>query len=260
MTRLCLSRPPSTLSRSPKRSGYPDRYCFSTIYPSVEKKVRCYIAVSEIFLSTSHMQVIFSMSVRMLVLISKKIGKMLVAQLGIPSAQADNLGTIVPPITFSDHKKLPKLNFACQNVCSLNISKPNKKTHSKLITVTRSGADVKLLSDTRLNSDKQIAGVNDIEKKIRFMGYSFYHNSKKNSRGTAVLISKRINYEITDTFCDANCNMLLLKIVIGNISLTLGSIYGPNDDDENFFNQLGNEIDRFNSDFIILGGGLKCNL
>ncbi len=66
----------------------------------------------------------------------------------------------------------------CQNVCSLNISKPSKKTHSKLISVTRSGADIVFLSDTRLNSDKQIAGINDIEKKLKFLGYSFYHNSK----------------------------------------------------------------------------------
>jgi hypothetical protein len=48
--------------------------------------------------------------------------------------------------------------------------------------------------------------------------------------------------------------MLLLKIVIGEISVTLGSIYGPNEDDENFFKELEAGIDRFNSDFVILGG------
>jgi hypothetical protein len=89
-----------------------------------------------------------------------------------PSALVGNLGTNDNPVPLAiGTKKFPKLNFACQNVCSLNISKPNKKTHNKLIMVTRSGADVIFLSDTRLNSDKQIAGVNDIVKKIRFMGY-----------------------------------------------------------------------------------------
>ncbi len=68
------------------------------------------------------------------------------------------------------------------------------------------------------------------------------------------MLSNRINYAIRDTFCDKNCNMLLLKIVIGNISVTIGSIYGPNDDDENFFNQFEIGIERFNSDFVILGG------
>jgi hypothetical protein len=63
-------------------------------------------------------------------------------------------------------KKFPKINFSSQNVCSLNISKPGRKTYSKLIAATRSGADIVFLSDTRLNSNKQVAGVNDIEKKM----------------------------------------------------------------------------------------------
>jgi hypothetical protein len=142
----------------------------------------------------------------------------------------------------------------CQNVCSLNISKPSKKTHSKLISVTRSGADIVFQSDTRLNSDKQIAGINDIEKKLKFLGYTFYHNSNSRSRGTAILISKRIVCTIVDTFRDGDCNMLLLKLVIGNVTITIGSVYGPNDDDENFFGRLEDGIEGFNSDFVILGG------
>ncbi len=142
----------------------------------------------------------------------------------------------------------------CQNVCSLNISKPSKKTHCKLISVTRSGADIIFLSDTRLNSDKQIAGMNDIEKKLKFLGYSFYHNSKIRSRGTAILISRRVDCRIIDTFCDVDCNMLLLKLGIGNSTITIGSIYGPNDDDENFFSRLEDGIEGFNSNFVIIGG------
>ncbi len=148
----------------------------------------------------------------------------------------------------------------CQNVCSLNISKPSKKTHSKLISVTRSGADVVFLSDTRLNSDKQIAGINDIEKKLKFLGYSFYHNSKYRSRGTAKLISKRVVCTIVGRFCDEDCNMLLLKLAIGNLTITLGSIYGPNEDDENFFSRLEDGIEALNSDYVIMGGGLEYNL
>ncbi len=78
-------------------------------------------------------------------------------------------------------KKFPNINFVCQNVCSLNVSKPSKKTHAKLVAVTKCGTEVILLSDTRLNSNKQIAGVNNIVKKLQFMGYSLHHNSHKNS-------------------------------------------------------------------------------
>jgi exonuclease III len=48
--------------------------------------------------------------------------------------------------------------------------------------------------------------------------------------------------------------MLLLKLSIGNATLTVGSIYGPNNDDENFFDQINAVISRFNSDFVIIGG------
>jgi hypothetical protein len=80
---------------------------------------------------------------------------------------------IHPPL----QKKFPKINFSCQNVCSLNISKPGKKMYSKLAAVVKNGSDIILLRDTRLNSDKQIAGVNDIEKKLKFLDYSIIHNS-----------------------------------------------------------------------------------
>jgi len=110
-----------------------------------------------------------------------------------------------------------------------------KKTNSKLITITRNGADIIFLCDTRLNSDKQIAGINDIAKKLRFMGYSLFHNSRKSMRGTAILISNKLSFVILDTFSDEKCNMLIQKISIGNATLTVGSIYGPNEDDENFF-------------------------
>ncbi len=90
------------------------------------------------------------------------------------------------PVVADNHlitadKRFPKINFACQNVCSLNVSKPSKKTHAKLAAVTRCGTEIILLSDTRLDSDKQIAGVNNIVKKLQFLGYSLHHNSHKNN-------------------------------------------------------------------------------
>jgi hypothetical protein len=137
-----------------------------------------------------------------------------------------------------NQKRFPKLNFSCQNVCSLNISKPGKKNHAKLLTVTKNGSEIIFLCDTRLNSNIQIAGVNDIEKKCRFLGFSLFHNSNINSRGTAILISNKVKYAITDSFSDENCNMLLLKVKIANVTITIGSIYGPNTDDETFYVQL----------------------
>ncbi len=116
------------------------------------------------------------------------------------------------------------------------------------------------MSDTRLNSDIQIAGVNDIEKKCRFLGYSLFHNSHTNSRGTAILISNKVKYTIPDSFSDENCNMLLLKVKIANVTITIGSIYGPNTDDETFYVQLREKIGAFNSDYVVVGGDWNVTL
>jgi exonuclease III len=149
---------------------------------------------------------------------------------------------------------MPKINISIQNLCSLNISKPCRKTYSKLASVVKSESDIILLCDTRLNSDVQIAALNDINVKLRFMGYSLFHNSTRNSRGTAILVSKKLLVTVEDSYRDLECNILLLKLRIGAISLTLGSIYGPNTDDEQFFNRISEKVRDFASDFAIIGG------
>jgi exonuclease III len=164
------------------------------------------------------------------------------------------------PLPRANVKKFPKLNFSCQNVCSLNVSKPNKRTHNKLATITRNKDDIIFICDTRLNSNRNIVVVNDVEKKLRFMGYNLYHNSKTSSRGAAMLISTKIGYNILDEYKDILGNILLLKIRIGNATLTVGSIYGPNIDDRNFFNTLSEITRRFNSDFCIIGGDWNTTL
>ncbi len=153
------------------------------------------------------------------------------------------------------HRKFPNINFSSQNVCSLNVSKPGRKTYAKLAAITRSGSEVIFLSDVRLNSNKQIASVNDIEKKLKFLGHNLYHNSKHNSRGVAILLSTKLNYIIVEKTEDISCNVLLLKITIGALCITIGSIYGPNNDDNTFFNFVQENVNKLNSHYTILGGG-----
>jgi exonuclease III len=150
--------------------------------------------------------------------------------------------------------KFHNINFACQNVCSLNVSKPSKRTHEKLVAITNCGTDIIFISDTRMNSVKQIAGVNNITKKLSFMGYSLHHNSLKNSRGVAILLSNKLVFTILDEFRDESCNILLLKVQFATTTVTVGSIYGPNTDDITFYNQLGATIEHFNSDYVVIGG------
>jgi hypothetical protein len=90
------------------------------------------------------------------------------------------------------------------------------------------------------------------------MGYKLHHNSTRNSRGTAILISNKLEYNVRNSFFDAVCNMLIMSISIGEVTITIGSIYGPNDDNEDFFNVLGGKIREYNSNCVVIGGDWNC--
>jgi exonuclease III len=120
--------------------------------------------------------------------------------------------------------------------------------------VVKSSSDIIFLSDTRLNSHKQIAGVNDIEKKLKFLGYNIFHNSVINSRGTAILVSTSLEYVVEDIFRDADCNILLMRIRARGTTVTIGSVYGPNNDNKGFFDQLKENIMKLGSDYAVIGG------
>jgi hypothetical protein len=152
----------------------------------------------------------------------------------------------------------PALNISTQNVQSLNISTLCKKTLQKICSITRELDDIILLSDIRLNSDKQATAIEDIRKRFKFRGYDLYFNSRKNSRGTGILISTKLRYVVHDIFRDVDDNIILLDTTISDKKITIGSIYGPNTDDETFFRTLTNTCIRFNNPCTIIGGDWNC--
>lgn len=129
--------------------------------------------------------------------------------------------------------------------------KPLKK---KLNCITKAKNEIVFLSDIRLNSTKQTIGTNDLRKRFGFYGYDFYFNSKTSSRGVGILISKKLDYKILDSICDTEDNYMLLDTQINNTKLTLGAVYGPNNDNTTFFDKLLNDTKRLKNDNIIWGG------
>jgi exonuclease III len=96
---------------------------------------------------------------------------------------------------------------------------------------------------------------------INFAGYEFIHNSPTASRGVGVLISKKINHSVPVVLKDHTGNILVIKLIIDNVEFTVGSVYGPNNNDMGFFNELENFINEIGSENIILGGdwNLTCD-
>ena len=76
------------------------------------------------------------------------------------------------------------------------------------------------------------------------------------SRGTAILFTNTFEFQIKEHKNDKNGNYSITEIELPNkLSLILGSIYGPNIDNQTFYEDLEEKILHFNNPLIILGGG-----
>ena len=139
---------------------------------------------------------------------------------------------------------------------SLNTSTKNEVTYKKLIAVTSNKDDIIFMSDLRLNSKKNKTVVHDVEKICFGLGYNSHLHSTLPSRGVGILIKKEIDCTIKNTICDTiNDNFILLSIQIGKCNITIGSIYGPNHDDESdMYDRLTNNITAMGNENVILGG------
>ncbi len=135
------------------------------------------------------------------------------------------------------------------NVSPLGSS--NAKTYVKIEGITRKRPDVIFLSDVRAKDKGE-----DLK---RLMGltrngcYKLYLNSRKESRGVCIAIKRNIAHEIYGTYCDNADNYMLLDVKLKGRRVTLGCIYGPNENDQDFYRELRVIIDRLGNKFI-LGG------
>jgi exonuclease III len=125
------------------------------------------------------------------------------------------------------------------------------KTHLKIEGITAKKHDVIFLSDCRMGNRGA-----DIERMFglnRNASYKLYKNSSKEARGVAIAIKRNIPHRVIASHSDRDQNVLLLKVEICGKFVTLGSIYGPNGNDIDFYNNLRTEIDVLGGNYIIGG-------
>ena len=82
----------------------------------------------------------------------------------------------------------------------------------------------------------------------------FISGSKTNSRGVAILIKNNFEYEIHNIQRDLDGNLLILDLNIASISVRLINIYAPNLDTPDFFQNLGEIIDKNKQDYLVIRG------
>ena len=125
----------------------------------------------------------------------------------------------------------------------------------KILCLTKSKADIILLSDTRLNSESNKSGVNNLNKKFFFNGCNFHHNSTGPNQGTAILTLSKLKLEIIKTEGDIMGNFILLKCKINNKLMCIGSICGLNINENILvYEQLQKGVLEMGCETFILGG------
>jgi len=113
------------------------------------------------------------------------------------------------------------------------------------------------MSDCRLKNKEvdvsRMLGLN------RNCSYKLYCNSNKESRGVCVAIRRNINHEVLESYKSLDQNVLLLKVKIKGELLTVGSVYGPNESNPEFYRILKSKIIEWGLPFI-LGGDFNTIL
>jgi len=76
-----------------------------------------------------------------------------------------------------------------------------------------------------------------------------------NARGVAILFNKNFEYTIHKYKCDPNGNFVALDVTLENyVRLTLINIYGPNEDNPDFYININSIISDFENDSVLMCG------
>ena len=102
----------------------------------------------------------------------------------------------------------------------------------------------------------------DLEKEVRNqLGYQCYFSSfTTNSRGGAILINNNFDFKVIEEKGDSTGNFHILKARIENHEVVLCTIYGPNSDTPDFFENVQTCIEEMNCSNIIWCGDFNIVL
>jgi exonuclease III len=129
----------------------------------------------------------------------------------------------------------------------------NPKRHKIFNAFKRKNPDILMLSDTRI--------AKDIENVVKseWGGQSFFASFSSQARGCAIFFKKDFPAEVVQDsiFRHPSGNFLCMNFIYENFTITLSCVYGPNEDDPEFYRNVviaQTENLEQNSDFTILGG------
>ena len=120
-------------------------------------------------------------------------------------------------------------------------------------SLRKKGADIILLSDTRISKDIEAL------VKTEWGGHVNFASFTSQARGVAIFFKKELAIQIIENsiYNDPSGNLTILNFLYETYTITLGCIYGPNQDNPEFYKEIvfpKLEKCQENSDFTIIGG------
>ena len=86
-------------------------------------------------------------------------------------------------------------------------------------------------------------------------GYKIiFNHGRSDSTGVCILLKPSATFDILNTFRDDNGRILLVTLKVNETTISLANIYGPNNDDHNFFIDLHNLLLKHGEEPYIIGG------
>jgi exonuclease III len=80
----------------------------------------------------------------------------------------------------------------------------------------------------------------------------------ESSRGVGILINRNVFEQLLEEVTDFDNNFLLIKVKLSTGIWLLGAVYGPNDNNQAFFTDLGAGIRRLNCENKVIAGDWNC--
>uniref|UniRef100_A0A8C5FMU7 Reverse transcriptase domain-containing protein n=1 Tax=Gadus morhua TaxID=8049 RepID=A0A8C5FMU7_GADMO len=144
---------------------------------------------------------------------------------------------------------LKDIDVPAIRVVSWNINGvSNKVKRYKIISHLKSlSCDVAMLQETHLNENESL------KLRQRWVGQVFSAPGNGASRGTSILISKKISFHHTDVIVDNSGRYIIVSGILQHKKITLINIYAPNSGQVEFLSKLALLASKFVGDPIVGG-------
>jgi exonuclease III len=131
----------------------------------------------------------------------------------------------------------------------------------KIEALSGTKSDIIFVSDLRLGNKNATASTGDISRQFLVNSngtYNFLSNSTQNKRGVGILYKKELPLSIIRTVSDPEENFLIASVELAGKKIVLVSVYGPNDHNPYFFQNLYRGIKDMGDLPIVIGGDFNA--